>query len=63
VIDPLNNASEIAELRRANAALEEALATMKKSEEQFRTMFSKIRTLVWRTTAGGAAEFFSQGML
>ena len=58
--DPLNDANAIAELRRAKEALEGALAAMTKSEEQFRTMLSKIPTLVWRTTADGYAEFFSQ---
>ena len=58
--DPLNNASEIAELRRAKVALEEALAATRKSDEQSRTMLAMIPTLVWRATAEGAAEFFSQ---
>jgi PAS domain S-box-containing protein len=58
--DPLHSASEIAELRRANAALEEALAMTRKSEEQFRTMLAMIPNLVWRATAEGGAEFFSQ---
>ncbi|MGJ7512310.1 PAS domain-containing protein [Variovorax sp. GT1P44] len=59
----LNSASEIAELRRAKAELQEALAATRNSEEQYRTMLSAIPTLVWRTTAEGAAEFFSQRWL
>ncbi|MGB8169699.1 MAG: PAS domain-containing protein [Chthoniobacteraceae bacterium] len=56
----LNDANEIAELRLANAALEEALASSRKSEEKFRTMLARIPALVWRASAEGAAEFFNQ---
>lgn len=52
--------ADITEQHQAQAPLEEALAAMRKSEEQFRTMLASIPTLVWRASAEGAAEFFNQ---
>ena len=53
--------TDITDYVEAKSALEHALAEVRESEEQFRTMLATLPTLAWRTTADGYAEFFSQG--
>jgi PAS domain S-box-containing protein len=56
---PVKEATNVAGLDQTKA-LEVALQTSQKLEEQFRTLLATIPTLVWRTGSDGSAEFFNQ---
>jgi len=62
LIDQLAHIASIAlERERAQSSLTQALAELRKSERQLRTMIDTIPGYVWRTTPDGTVDFLNQG--
>jgi PAS domain S-box-containing protein len=59
----VGSAMDITEQHQAKAALEKALAEIKKSEDQLRIIIDTIPTLAWCTLPDGSAEFLNQRWL
>ena len=59
----VGSAMDVTEQHRAKAALEKALAELKKSEDQLRIIIDTIPTLAWCTLPDGSAEFLNQRWL
>ena len=62
-IEYVGSAMDITEQHQAKAALEKALAEIKKSEDQLRIIIDTIPTLAWCTLPDGSAEFLNQRWL
>jgi PAS domain S-box-containing protein len=63
IVEFVGTTIDITEQRQARAALEKALAEVKKSEDQLRTIIDTIPTLAWCTLPDGSAEFLNQRWL
>src|SRR6266705_1445315 len=62
-LEYVGSAMDITEQHLARAALEKALAEIKKSEDQLRIIIDTIPTLAWCTLPDGSAEFLNQRWL
>ena len=62
-LEYVGSAMDVTEQHRAKAALEKALAEIKKSEDQLRIIIDTIPTLAWCTLPDGSAEFLNQRWL
>ena len=63
IVEFVGTTIDVTEQRQARAALEKALAEIKKSEDQLRTIIDTIPTLAWCTLPDGSAEFLNQRWL
>jgi PAS domain S-box-containing protein len=62
-LEYVGSVMDITEQHDAKAALEKALAEIKKSEDRLRVIIDTIPTLAWSTLADGSAEFLNQRWL
>ena len=63
IIEFVGTTIDVTEQRQARAALENALAEIKKSEDRLRVIIDTIPTLAWSTLPNGSAEFINQRWL
>jgi PAS domain S-box-containing protein len=63
IVEFVGTTIDITEQRQARAALEKALAEIKKSEDKLQIIIDTIPTLAWCTLPDGSAEFLNQRWL
>ena len=63
IVEFVGTTIDITEQRQARAALEKALAEIKKSEDRLRVIVDTIPALAWSTLPDGSAEFLNQRWL
>jgi PAS domain S-box-containing protein len=63
IIEFVGTTIDVTEQRQARAALENALAEIKKSEDRLRVIIDTMPTLAWSTLPNGSAEFINQRWL
>jgi PAS domain S-box-containing protein len=63
IVEFIGTTIDVTEQRQARAALEKALAEIKKSEDRLRIIIDTIPTLAWSSLPDGSAEFLNQRWL
>ena len=63
IVEFVGTTIDVTEQRQARAALENALAEIKKSEDRLRVIIDTIPTLAWSILPDGSAEFVNQRWL